>query len=105
MINSAVIIVRYFGGTKLGTGGLVRAYSDAVNLVLSRAIFLEYKQEIAKEIHLEYSSVRMIEYECEVCKIDIIEKIFDTQIIYKIKASEEDMQIFLEKAQMLVSVV
>jgi putative IMPACT (imprinted ancient) family translation regulator len=30
----AVVITRYFGGTKLGTGGLVRAYSDAVRLVV-----------------------------------------------------------------------
>lgn len=31
----AVVVTRYFGGTKLGTGGLVRAYSDAVREVLS----------------------------------------------------------------------
>ncbi len=30
----AVVVTRYFGGTKLGTGGLVRAYSDAVRLVV-----------------------------------------------------------------------
>lgn len=33
--NICVLIVRYFGGTLLGTGGLVHAYSDAVKLVLS----------------------------------------------------------------------
>ncbi len=33
--NVAVVITRYFGGTKLGTGGLVRAYSDAVREVLN----------------------------------------------------------------------
>jgi putative IMPACT (imprinted ancient) family translation regulator len=31
----AVVVTRYFGGTKLGTGGLVRAYSDAVRAVLN----------------------------------------------------------------------
>lgn len=31
----AVVVTRYFGGTKLGTGGLVRAYSDAVRTVLA----------------------------------------------------------------------
>lgn len=30
LINAAIIVVRYFGGIKLGTGGLVRAYSAAV---------------------------------------------------------------------------
>jgi uncharacterized YigZ family protein len=33
--DAAVVVTRYFGGTKLGTGGLVRAYSDAVRAVLS----------------------------------------------------------------------
>ncbi|MBE0686038.1 MAG: YigZ family protein, partial [Anaerolineaceae bacterium] len=30
----AVVVTRYFGGTKLGTGGLVRAYSDAIKAIL-----------------------------------------------------------------------
>ena len=34
MLDIAAVVVRYFGGVKLGTGGLVRAYSDAVSLVL-----------------------------------------------------------------------
>jgi putative IMPACT (imprinted ancient) family translation regulator len=35
--DAAVVITRYFGGTKLGTGGLVRAYGTAVREVLDRA--------------------------------------------------------------------
>lgn len=35
--DAVVVVTRYFGGTKLGTGGLVRAYSDAVRAVLDKA--------------------------------------------------------------------
>ncbi len=34
--DAAVVVTRYFGGTKLGTGGLVRAYGDAVREVISQ---------------------------------------------------------------------
>lgn len=105
MINSAVIIVRYFGGTKLGTGGLVRAYSDAVNLVLNEANLIEYKNEICKSISIEYADVRFINYECEVYEVTILEKIFDTNTVYKIKASEENMKRFLEKVERVVKII
>lgn len=105
VINSAVVIVRYFGGTKLGTGGLVRAYSDAVNLVLNSAELIEYKDEIIKKIHFEYSNTRMLEYECEAHSVEIVEKLFETGIVYKIKAAKEDMKTFLQKVERLVDVI
>lgn len=105
MINSAVIIVRYFGGTKLGTGGLVRAYSDAVNLVLNKAEIFEYKQEVEVEIHLEYSNIRMVEYECEICNVEIVKKTFDIDSTYKLRAAKNDMNSFLEKVNRVVKVV
>ncbi|NLK66623.1 MAG: YigZ family protein [Campylobacteraceae bacterium] len=42
LINTGVFIVRYFGGIKLGTGGLVRAYSSSVNLAINEAELIEY---------------------------------------------------------------
>jgi uncharacterized YigZ family protein len=102
LINSAVIIVRYFGGTKLGTGGLVRAYSDAVNLVIEKSELYEYKKELYKSIEIEYSDVRFIDYECDVFKIDIVEKNFDSTIVYKIKADEESMNAFIEKVSRVI---
>jgi len=102
LINTAVIIVRYFGGTKLGTGGLVRAYSDAVNLVIESAQLTQYKQEIIKSITVEYSDSRFIEYECEVFDIEIIEKNFEQKVTYKIKASKENMDAFIKKIKRIV---
>jgi putative IMPACT (imprinted ancient) family translation regulator len=44
LINCAVLIVRYFGGIKLGTGGMARAYALAVKNVLGAAQLHEYKK-------------------------------------------------------------
>jgi len=99
IINCAVIIVRYFGGTKLGTGGLVRAYSDAVNLVINEVLFYEYEKEIEKEITIDYSDVRLVEYTCEELNIKIIKKSFDMQVIYQLRASEKNMEAFLNSRE------
>jgi uncharacterized YigZ family protein len=105
MINCSVIIVRYFGGTKLGTGGLVRAYSDAVNLVIEKAELFEYKQEIEVEIYFEYSNIRLVEYECEEFDITIVKKIFDIGTIYKLRGSKESVEKFFKKMDRLVKIV
>ncbi len=105
MINCGVMIVRYFGGTKLGTGGLVRAYSDAVNLVLSDANLFEYKKLTKLKIYFEYSNIRKVEYECEHIGIDITDKEFDIGTIYELEASSDDIAFFLTKLDRLVKVV
>jgi len=94
LINTAVIVVRYFGGTKLGSGGLVRAYSDAINLSLQKAKFLEYKKEVEVDISFEYSNIRMVEYESEKLDIEIVQKSFDSRTLYKLRASKESMNLF-----------
>ena len=103
LINTAVIVVRYFGGTKLGTGGLVRAYSDAVNLVIDKAELFEYKEEISEVFEVEYTDVRFIDYECEQAGIDIIEKSFDSKVIYKVKAPKKELESFLEKVKRVIT--
>jgi uncharacterized YigZ family protein len=104
LINSAVIIVRYFGGTKLGTGGLVRAYSDAVNLVVKKANLYEYKKERMQNISFDYSDARFIDYECKEFDITILEKEFNSRVLYKIKASEENMEKFLTKTNRIITI-
>lgn len=56
LVNVAVIIVRYFGGIKLGTGGLVRAYSEAVNTAISKAHLTSFKNQIKMSINLKFLS-------------------------------------------------
>lgn len=90
LINTAVIVVRYFGGTRLGTGGLVKAYSDAVNLVLKRSILKNYVKLEYKKLFIEYSQLSQIEYIISNVDIKIIDKIFSEKICLKLEASREE---------------
>jgi len=97
MINVAVIIVRYFGGIKLGTGGLVRAYSDAVNAVLDVADIIEYVQEKEYSLKFDYKDVRQIEYELQKSGIMILHKEFLDKVEFKIRTTKEKLEEFLNK--------
>ena len=104
IINAAVIIIRYFGGTKLGTGGLVRAYSDTVNFVIASSELVKYEKEIECKMIVEYGDMRFVDYECEAFDITVVEKIYDISTVYAIKASEKNMKLFLEKIARLVTI-
>jgi uncharacterized YigZ family protein len=104
LINIAVITVRYFGGTKLGTGGLVRAYSDAVNLVIEHAELFAYKKEDSVRVFFDYSDVRLVEYECEKFDINIDQKLFDEKVEFKLKAPMEDIDKLLLSLKRVIQV-
>ena len=53
--NIVIVITRYFGGVKLGKGGLVRAYTHSAKLGLSSSKIVKYKQMIKYQIEYEYS--------------------------------------------------
>jgi uncharacterized YigZ family protein len=56
----AVVVTRYFGGTKLGTGGLVRAYSGAVRAVLAELPTKLLVQRADRAVEVEYSRYEMM---------------------------------------------
>jgi len=60
--NVLVIVTRYFGGTLLGTGGLVRAYSKATQEGLAHSMIITKKYGIKLEIHTDYTGLGKIQY-------------------------------------------
>jgi uncharacterized YigZ family protein len=92
IINSAVIIVRYFGGIKLGTGGLVRAYGDSVNEVIKIAQFKEYQKLITKTLICDYAELSQLEYLLNQENINIKSKEFSTQINLTIELTKEQFE-------------
>mgnify|MGYP002537130179 CR=1 FL=1 len=60
--NTAVVVTRYFGGTLLGTGGLVRAYSKAVQEGLKSSVVIEKQQGYLLRMQTDYNGVGKIQY-------------------------------------------
>lgn len=78
--NVLVVVTRYFGGILLGTGGLVRAYTDATLKVLEQT---EYTNKIIGyrvKLYIEYDKLEYLRYyatknNIKVCKIEYLENI------------------------------
>ncbi len=78
--NIIVLIVRYFGGTKLGTGGLVKAYTEAAQKVLELLPVEELVTKIRFKIDLTYDLYDPIVKILKLHSAEIEEPVFDTQI-------------------------
>ena len=89
LINVASVTIRYFGGIKLGTGGLVRAYGDALNLALENAEIVAYLKEERVSFDVDYEDMRLVEYELEKLGIHKVQKKFDTRVHFLIEAPKE----------------
>lgn len=90
IINSTVIIVRYFGGVKLGTGGLVRAYGNSVNEVIKIAEFSSYKKQESYSLECEYSLLSQLEYLLNQNNIAILNKDFNLTVRVDISLSKDE---------------
>lgn len=97
IINTAVIIVRYFGGIKLGTGGLVRAYSDAVNLVLEKSNLLIYQKLEILILKTDYSLLSKVEYLINNLEIKIDHKEFSDSVILKLSINNKQKKQLLKE--------
>lgn len=62
LYNTAVVVTRYFGGTLLGTGGLVRAYSKAVQEGLQNSVIIEKKHGTILQVVTDYNGVGKLQY-------------------------------------------
>ncbi|MFP4332855.1 MAG: YigZ family protein [Campylobacterales bacterium] len=95
LINTGIITIRYFGGTLLGTGGLVRAYSDVANKVISTAELEPYIKLKKSVISIPFSLSSKAEYLASNHNIAIIDREFyQDGIRLHIEASAENIELF-----------
>jgi putative IMPACT (imprinted ancient) family translation regulator len=74
--NVVAVVVRYFGGTLLGTGGLVRAYTKSVQAGLDAAVLVEKKLACYMQLQCDYSFYGKVQYIAESIGVQIADTQF-----------------------------
>lgn len=106
LINVAVITVRYFGGVKLGTGGLVRAYSDACNLSIQEENLIKYIKLEVKKFDVLYTHLASVDYKIKSLEITILNKVFDASTCQiSIECSEEVWLVFQSECDRMIEII
>ena len=94
--NICIVVTRYFGGTLLGTGGLVRAYTDAAKIGLENNRIIVRQQVQEAEFICDYTDFGKLQYLLASMKIPIIDTDYGSRVAVKLQIPE-DMVRELEK--------
>ena len=91
--NVTIVATRYFGGIKLGAGGLIRNYAKTAKIAVNEAGIVEYKEKSLFIIDYDYEYTGEVESFLNMYKkefeIEIVEKNYSSRVTMKIKADSE----------------
>ena len=98
LTNILIVVVRYFGGTKLGVGGLITAYKTSAQLVLENALIIEKTIDIRFKITFDYKNINKVMRVIKEKQLDIhsqkMEENCELIIVTRRKNTERIFEIF-----------
>jgi uncharacterized YigZ family protein len=89
LINALLIVVRYFGGIKLGAGGLTRAYGNIAKKVIEQAEIIDYIPMVEVTLSLDYKQLQALEYQIKQLDGRIIDRQFGEKVTCLISVPEK----------------
>lgn len=105
MGNLVAIVTRYFGGIKLGAGGLVRAYSSSVSSALLQTDTVTQYISIRCQLDLPYSQLATLEHWLKTGIIGIVDRAFGNSVILQLETPETEVAALQDKARELGGVL
>ena len=99
LVNVVVIVTRYFGGILLGTGGLVRAYSEVTQNAIEEAKKTEIILGKEFEVTIDYSNFEKLKYYAKNNSINISKVEYGNEIICNLQISNENIGRFLDDVE------
>lgn len=103
LTNIVIVVIRYFGGTKLGAAGLIHAYKESAKEALESAMVIEKFITNSYELVFGYDHMGEIMNALKELGIDIKDKKFESacQVLIQLRLSEENLLIHKFKARVL----
>jgi uncharacterized YigZ family protein len=96
------VVVRYYGGIKLGTGGLVRAYSNGLQQLCSTMVKVEKRFFQQFQLQCGYADMAVIEHILSLTSGRIIHVDYQQTVIALIEVDKEQIMLFKQKLQSLM---
>lgn len=90
--DALVVVTRYFGGTLLGTGGLVRAYQKAVLEGLKNCVIVEKQRGELLTIQTDYNGIGKVQYILAGQGIAILDAVYEEQVRQQVMVPLADME-------------
>jgi uncharacterized YigZ family protein len=91
LVNTLLVVIRYFGGIKLGAGGLTRSYSHTAKLVIENAELFPYVEFITQMVVLDYKQLQQFEYDLTRWDGEVTGQDFAEQIRLTITLPEQNL--------------
>lgn len=100
LTNVLIVVVRYFGGAKLGVSGLINAYKTTAQLALENALIEEKTVNVIMEVHFEYAHMNTVMRIVKEHQLNITKQDFklDCRLQFEVRLSESDMILNVFKA-------
>ncbi len=87
--NVIIIIIRYFGGVKLGIRGLIDAYATSARMAIESSEIIEKQQMATMKIRLPYSLYDTVKHETEIIGGELINPVFESDITCEISVPKD----------------
>lgn len=88
------VVTRYFGGTLLGKGGLVKAYSGGVQLGLATLPVAERVPTVTVDVMLDYSAITLFKRLLPDFEVEVLQEEYGVDAVYQLKLPEERLDGF-----------
>lgn len=95
--NVVAVVTRYFGGIKLGAGGLIRAYSNSATNAIHKAGLVQLVQQAILEITVSYSQHDSLLHYLKEQKIEVADEQFSASVQTNIYVDEDQVDNFTKK--------